>query len=63
MGFQEFPHLASDFKYIDNMDRLRLLTYRASAIAVELAQAVVQIFGGGNGDPGRLDEKAKTKRT
>jgi len=44
------------------VERLKLLAYRAGAIAIELAQSVLQIFGGGNGDPGRFEERADKKR-
>jgi hypothetical protein len=41
------------------MQTMKRWFYRLAAVAVEIAQAIVTIFGGGNGDPTVLHEQKK----
>jgi hypothetical protein len=44
------------------MRSLKLGLYRCAAIAIELAQAVVTAFGGGNGDSGDIRKSPRKAR-
>jgi hypothetical protein len=41
------------------MQTIKRWFYRLSAVAVDVAQSIVTIFGGGNGDPTALHEPKK----
>lgn len=43
------------------MNRVRLALVRLGALAADIAQSIVAAFGGGGGDPARLQESAELR--
>lgn len=41
------------------MSKIGIFLYRAGAAIADVAQSFLQVSGGGNGDPMRLDDTAK----
>jgi len=43
------------------VNRVRLELVRLGSLAADFAQSIVAIFGGGNGDPARLQESRRLR--
>ena len=43
------------------MSKITMFLYRAGAAVADVAQSILQVSGGGNGDPMRLDDTAQRR--
>ena len=44
------------------MSKITMFLYRAGAAVADVAQSILQVSGGGNGDPMRLDDTAARRK-